>query len=107
MWERQIGTIRRGLDAMLLKIGASQLDDELLLTLMAEVPSIVNSRPITVVSADVDKPVPLSYSGLPRFLLGYFWTVLENDYELFLFFMSEGDKWSQQDIEFSKTRIQI
>ena len=60
VWERQIGTIRRVLDAMLLKIGASQLDDELLLTLMAEVSSIVNNRPITVISADADEPVPLS-----------------------------------------------
>ena len=60
MWERQIGTIHRVLDAMLLKIEASQLDDELLLMLMAEVSSIVNSRPITVVSADVDEQVPLS-----------------------------------------------
>ena len=42
------------------KIGASQLDDELLLTLMAEVSSTVSSRPITVVAADVDEPVLLS-----------------------------------------------
>ena len=64
VWERQIGTIRRVLDAMLLKIGAFQLDDELLLTLTAEVSSTVNSRPITVVAADVDEPVPLSPSML-------------------------------------------
>jgi hypothetical protein len=64
VWERQIGTIRRVLDAMLLKIGAAQLDDELLLTLMAEVSSIVNNRPITAVSADTDTPVPLSPSML-------------------------------------------
>ena len=30
VWERQIGTIRRVLDAMLLKIGAVQFDDKLL-----------------------------------------------------------------------------
>ena len=64
VWERQIGTIRRVLDVMLLKIGAAQLDDELLLMLMAEVSSIVNNRPITAVSADTDNPVPLSPSML-------------------------------------------
>ncbi len=60
VWERQIGTIRRVLDAMLLKIGAAQLDDELLLTLMAEVSSIVNNRPITAVSADTDTQFPVT-----------------------------------------------
>ena len=64
VWERQIGTIRRVLDAMLLKIGAAQFDDELLLTLMAEVTATVNSRPIATVSADIDEPVPLSPSML-------------------------------------------
>ena len=63
VWERQIGTIRKVLEAMLLKIEASQLDDELLLTLMTEA-SIVNNHPITAVSADVDEPVPLSPSML-------------------------------------------
>ena len=64
VWERQIGTIRRVLDAMLLNIGSSQLDDELLSTLMAEASSIVNSRPITTISSDVDQPTPLTPSML-------------------------------------------
>ncbi|XP_028412002.1 uncharacterized protein LOC114534734 [Dendronephthya gigantea] len=64
VWERQIGTIRRVLNAMLLKIGAAQFDDELLLTLMAEVTAIVNNRPIATVSADIDDPLPLSPSML-------------------------------------------
>lgn len=54
VWEWQIGTIRRVLNAMLRNIGAAQ----------AEVSSIVNNRPITVVSADAEEPVPLSPSML-------------------------------------------
>lgn len=60
VWERQIRTIRRVLDAMLLGIGSSQLDNELLVTLMAEVTGIVNSRPITTVTHDIDNPSPLT-----------------------------------------------
>ena len=43
VWERQIGTVRRILDAMFMEIGSSQLSHELLTTLMAEVTGIVNS----------------------------------------------------------------
>ncbi|XP_028416432.1 uncharacterized protein LOC114540496 [Dendronephthya gigantea] len=64
VWERQIGTIRRILDGMLLKIGSSQLDDELLLTLMAEVTAIINNHPISAISADTDEPIPLSPAAL-------------------------------------------
>ena len=64
VWERQIGTVRRVLDAMLLDIGSSQLDDELLTTLIAEASSIVNSRPITAISSDMDEPIPLTPSML-------------------------------------------
>ena len=60
VWERQIGTIRRILDAMLLNIGRSQLDHELLATLLAEVTGIVNNRPITAISSDIDQPSPLT-----------------------------------------------
>ncbi len=63
-WERQIGTIRRVLDAMLLNIGRSQLDHELLVTLMAEVTGIVNNRPITAIPSDVDQPTPLTPATL-------------------------------------------
>ena len=45
-WECQIGTVRRVLNAMLLGIGRTQLTHELLVTLMAEVSGIVNSRPL-------------------------------------------------------------
>ena len=45
VWEQQIGSVRRVLDGTLLGIGRAQLTHELLVTLMAEVTGIVNSRP--------------------------------------------------------------
>ena len=49
VWEREIGTVRRVLDAMLLGIGRAQPTHELLVTLMAEGSGIVNSRPIAAI----------------------------------------------------------
>ena len=63
-WERQIGTIRRILDAMLVETGAQKLTHELLVTLMSEVAAIVNSRPITAIPSDTDEPLPLTPSTL-------------------------------------------
>ena len=60
VWERQIGTIRRVLDAILLELGKPQLTHELLTTLLAEVAAIVNARPISTIPSDVDDPQPLS-----------------------------------------------
>ena len=60
VWERQIGTIRRVLDAMLLEVGSSQLTHELLVTLMAEVTGIVNARPISAIPSEVGQPQPLT-----------------------------------------------
>ena len=60
VWERQIRTIRSILDAMLTQIGSSQLDHDLLSTLMAEVTGIVNCRPIAVISSDAEEVQPLS-----------------------------------------------
>ena len=59
VWERQIRTTRRILDTLLREHGSS-LDDESLQTLMCEVESISNSRPLTVISSDVKDPYPLS-----------------------------------------------
>ena len=56
--ERQIGTIRRVLDAILLELGKHQLTNELLITLLAEVSAIVNAQPITAISSDPDDPCP-------------------------------------------------
>ena len=50
VWERQIRTARRILDT-LLREHRSRLDDESLQTLMCEVESIMNSRPLTVISS--------------------------------------------------------
>ena len=46
VWERQIRTVRSALSALLDHHG-TQLDDELLQTLMVEAEAIVNSRPLT------------------------------------------------------------
>lgn len=64
VWERQIGTIRRILDAMLIESGVQKLTHELLVTLMSEVAAIVNSRPITAIPSDTDEPLPLTPSTL-------------------------------------------
>ena len=63
IWERQIGTIRRVLDAMLLGL-KHQLTHELLVTLMAEVTAIVNARPIASIPSDSDDPQPLTPTTL-------------------------------------------
>ena len=63
-WERQIGTIRRVLDAMFAELGSAQLTHEVLVTLMAEVSAIVNARPISAIPTDTDEPQPLSPSML-------------------------------------------
>lgn len=64
VWERQILTIRRVLDAMFVELGREQLTHELLVTLMAEVTAIVNARPIAAIPSDTDDPLPLSPSML-------------------------------------------
>ena len=60
VWERQIRTVRRILDGMFSQLGSSQLTHELLVTLIAEVTGIINSRPIAAVSSDIDEPKPLT-----------------------------------------------
>lgn len=64
-WEQQIGTIHHILDAMFAELGSARLPHKLLMTLMAEVTVIVNTRPIALVPTDIDKPQPL----LPSMLL--------------------------------------
>ena len=63
VWERQIRTVRRIL-ATLLHEHTGRLDDESLHTLLCEVESIINSRPLTVISSDVKDPLPLSPSQI-------------------------------------------
>lgn len=59
-WERMIGIARRILDAMLLERGSAKLTHDVLVTLMAEVTAIVNSRPLTPVSTDSEQPMILT-----------------------------------------------
>ena len=59
VWERQIGTIRQVLNGMFSDLGPGQLTHELLVTLMAEVVGIVNSRPIATANFfSVDSRTP-------------------------------------------------
>ena len=63
-WERLVQSAKRALKAI---AGNQCVNDETLLTFMAEVESLLNSRPITPVSSD-----PLDYEALipNHFLLG-------------------------------------
>ena len=63
-WERMIGVARRILDSMLLQVGPSKLNHEVLVTFMAEVSAIVNARPLIPVSADPEAPLILTPSML-------------------------------------------
>lgn len=60
VWERMIGVIRRILDGMLSRTDSKEITNEVLVTFMAEVSSIVNSRPLVAVSTDPDDPSVLT-----------------------------------------------
>lgn len=62
VWERMIGMARRILDSLLLDV--KHLTHEVLITFMAEVVSIMNSRPLIPVSSDPDHPMPLTPATL-------------------------------------------
>lgn len=59
VWERQIQTARRILDALLREYG-SRLEEDSLQTLLCEVESIINSIPFSIISSDAQDPVSLS-----------------------------------------------
>lgn len=61
IWERQIRTVRKVLNVILRE---QTLDDERLSTLFCEVESIVNGRPLTVLSDDPDDEGPLTPNHL-------------------------------------------
>nr|XP_055025104.1 uncharacterized protein LOC129414995 [Misgurnus anguillicaudatus] len=63
-WERMIGLTRKILDSMFLQLGSSRITHEVLVTLMAEVTAIVNSRPLVPVSTDPDDPFILTPATL-------------------------------------------
>ncbi|KAM9463019.1 uncharacterized protein Hap1MRO34_016877 [Clarias gariepinus] len=56
VWERMIGVTRRLLDSMLLQNRYTHLTHEVLCTLMAEVSSIINARPLVPISSDPASP---------------------------------------------------
>ncbi len=63
-WERQIRTIRKVLSSLSQEFGV-RLDDESFRTLMCEIEAIVNSSPLTTVSADPRDDSPITPSHLP------------------------------------------
>ena len=64
VWERMIGVTRRILDGMFLTSKSKDLTHECLVTFMAEVAAIINSRPIAQISSDPEMPLILSPSML-------------------------------------------
>jgi hypothetical protein len=72
-WERLVRSCKRNFKAVLQK---QVLTDEVLATAMAEVESLVNSRPLTEVSSDVDATEAITPNhfllGPPNYLLVYF-----------------------------------
>lgn len=78
-WERMIGIVKRILDSMLTVNSVRLLTHEVLVTLLAEVTAIVNSRPLLPVSSDPDCPLLLTpatlltqKTGLPPTPPGHF-----------------------------------
>ncbi len=61
VWERQIRTLRRILNSLLKE---QTVNDDCLLTIMCEVESIINGRPLTTVSDDVNDVEPLTPNHL-------------------------------------------
>ncbi|KAL7880597.1 hypothetical protein SRHO_G00028510 [Serrasalmus rhombeus] len=61
IWERQIRTVRKVLTSVL---KLQSLDDECLYTVMCEVEAVINSRPLTKSSDDVDDLEPLTPNHL-------------------------------------------
>lgn len=65
VWERMIGIARRILDGILLcKKYIKDLTHEVLVTLMAKISAVMNSRPIAAISTDPDDPSILAPSSL-------------------------------------------
>lgn len=57
-WEKMIGVARRILDSILIDV--KYLTHEMLTTVMAEVSSIINARPLVPLSYDPEMPFPLT-----------------------------------------------
>lgn len=63
-WERLIGVARKILNSLLLDAKVTRLTHEVLVTLMAEVTSIINARPLAGIFYDPQEPYPLSPATL-------------------------------------------
>ncbi|XP_072175534.1 uncharacterized protein [Diadema setosum] len=64
VWERQIQTVRRALEPLIMSAGKQQ-DDEAFRTFLSEAESIVNSRPLTTQNLNsLDAPEPLTPNHL-------------------------------------------
>ena len=61
VWERLVGSVKR---AMRMVVGENILTDEVLHTLLTEVESMLNGRPLTYVSSDGRDPEPLTPNHL-------------------------------------------
>ena len=61
VWERVIGITRRVLDSLLMD-GINKLTHEMPVTFLAEVSSIVNSRPLVPLTSDPDDPTSITPS---------------------------------------------
>lgn len=61
IWERQIRTVRKILNSLLKE---QAVNDDCLLTIMCEVESIINGRPLTTISDDVNDVEPLTPNHL-------------------------------------------
>ncbi|KAM4012761.1 uncharacterized protein ACNLHF_004514 isoform 1-T3 [Anomaloglossus baeobatrachus] len=59
-WERMIGISRNILNSMLMDVNSSRLTHETLVTLLAEVSAIINSRPLVPVTMDPETPTILT-----------------------------------------------
>ncbi|XP_052818318.1 uncharacterized protein LOC128244343 [Mya arenaria] len=64
VWERMIGPVKRILNSMLCETSIRDLTHDVLITLMVEVCSIVNARPIVPVATDSSVPEILSPSSI-------------------------------------------
>jgi len=64
IWERMIRTTRAILNSLIAKLPGRELSHEVLVTLLAEVSAIINSRPLTCISYDAEEPFPLTPSLL-------------------------------------------
>ena len=63
-WERAIGSVRKILDASLLKLGARYLSMDELQTLFQEAASIINNTPLYEISSNPEDPLPITPAHL-------------------------------------------